>query len=118
MDDNYWYRYYLIERPDNAITDWWSDGPHPEKDTSDAVCINTKGDYQFKVEIDGVMSEENPNPTDWNGIPLYKWTGAEVVSRTQEEIDQDIANLPKLGPSELDKMRADIDFLLVMSDLN
>ena len=107
MDDDFiYFKYYL-------------DGPHSKKNITEAICFNEQGNsYQLRVEIDGALSEENPNLTNSNGIPLYKWTGTEVVSRSQEEINNETAQLPKPGPTDMDKLRADVDFLLVMNNLN
>lgn len=104
-------QHYISIRADGSILDAWSDGPHPEKDTSDAICINRKGGYQFRLYSDG---DENPTLFDTNGIPLYKWDGSEIVSRTDDEIEQDRSAIPAPPPSELEQLRADIDFLAIM----
>ena len=58
--------------------------------------------------------EENPALYDGRGIPLYKWDGARVSARSQEEIDADYAAMPEPNPTEQEQMRADIDFLSAM----
>lgn len=37
-------------------------------------------------------------PLDVDGVPLYKWDGAQVLPRTQEEIEADRAALPVPEP--------------------
>ena len=74
------------------ITEGWSDGPHNnQKPTEDDILINNKGGYQFRLILDGEVSEENPLLFDDYAmkIPLYKWTGSEVMKRTEEELALD-----------------------------
>ena len=101
-------RHYITARPDGAIIDAWSDGPHPEKDTTDAICINDKGGYQFRLYPGG---EENPPIRTMDGIPLYKWDGSEVIRRTEEEIEADRAAIPAPPPTAQEQLRADVDKL-------
>lgn len=105
-------RHYILTRPDGAITGAWSDGPHPEKDTASAICINEKGGYQFRLYPDG---EENPAIYDDDGIPLYKWDGSQVVERTEEEIEAERAAIPDPSPSAQERLRADVDFIAAMT---
>ena len=105
-------KHYIITRRDGAITDAWSDGPHPEKDTTDAICINEKGGYQFRFTPGG---EENPPIYTMDGIPLYKWDGSQVVPRTAEEIEADRSAIPVPPPSEQERLRADVDFIAAMT---
>ena len=111
MYKEYYNRHYIITRSDSAITDAWSDGPHPEKDTANAVCINERGGYQFRLCPDG---EENPDIYTMEGIPLYKWDGSQVVVRTDEEIETDRAAIPAPPPSAQEQLRADVDFIAAM----
>lgn len=107
MNDKFYNRHYITTRPDGAITDAWSDGPHPEKDTAaDAICINERGSYQFRLYSGG---EENPPIFDMDGIPLYKWDGSQVVRRTKEEIAADKAAIPVPPPTP----QEDTDALMV-----
>ena len=56
-----------------------------------------------------------PGPTtDMDGIPLYLWDGAQVIRRTDKEIEADRASLPTPGPTREEQMRADIDFLAAL----
>lgn len=84
--------HYIIIDAQNRITDGWSDGPHPEKDTAGAVCIDEQGGYQFRLTPGG---EENPPLSTMDGIPLYKWDGQAMQRRTEVEISADRAALPQ-----------------------
>lgn len=104
MDDYISNKHYITVDDRGHIVDGWSDGPHPEKDTTGAICINEQGGYQFRLlvtfsNIDGEpwhqQTEENPALWDMDGIPLYKYEDGEVLERTQEEMDADRAALPK-----------------------
>lgn len=98
----------------NRIIDGWSDGPHFDKNITDAICINENGGYQFKLFQDG---EENPLLFTFEGVPLYCWDGNKVIQRTAEEIQADIIAIPPSPPTELEQIRADIDFISVMTDV-
>lgn len=76
-------KHYISIREDGAIIDAWSDGPHPEKDIANAICINEKGSYQFRLNHDG---EENPPMYEIGHIPLYKWDGSAIIRRTDNEL--------------------------------
>lgn len=116
--DEYYNKHYIKTRADSAIIDRWSDGPHPNRDTADAICINEQGSYQAYLIIDGVRTEENPSIYDEDGIPLYKWDGQAVVKRTAEEIAADKAAIPPAPPSEMEQLRADVDFLAAIGGLS
>lgn len=107
---DYYSKHYITIRPDGTITDAWSDGPHPKKDAANAICINEKGGYQFRLWPGG---EENPPIYDMDGIPLYKWDGEQVISRTDEEIEADRAAIPAPPPSAQEQLRADTDAMIV-----
>lgn len=95
--------HYLMVDGLGCITDGWSDGPHPERDTSSATLLTNKGSYQFRLYPDGV---ENPALTDEYGVPLYKLDGNYPVKRTQEEIKADRAENPNdpTAPSTVDSV--------------
>ena len=112
--DEYYNKHYIKPDSSNRIIDCWSDGPHPDRDTTNAICISDKGGYQFRFTPDG---EENPSLYDVDGIPLYKWDGQAVVKRTAEEIAADRAAIPEPPPSEMERLRADIDFLAAMGGM-
>lgn len=66
------------------ILDGWSDGPHPEREPTGAVCIDRGADYQFRL-----CDQENPVLLTVDDIPLYRWDGTGAARRTEEEIAAD-----------------------------
>lgn len=121
--DDFYNKHYIITDTHGLIVGGWSDGPHPEKDTAGAICINAEGGYQFRLvwlalNINGdkyhQQTEENPPLYTMDGIPLYKYVDGEVIARTEEEISADRAALPPPPPSAQEQLRADVDFLSVM----
>lgn len=52
-----------------------------------------------------------------DGIPRYKWDGSAAVLRTEEELEADRAAIPAPAPTEMEQVRADIDFLLAMGGM-
>ena len=111
MIDIVYNKHYIKADGAGRIVESWSDGPCPDNDTEGAICINEHGGNQFRLFPGG---EENPALYDGRGIPLYKWDGARVSARSQEEIDADYAAMPEPNPTEQEQMRADIDFLAAM----
>jgi hypothetical protein len=89
----YYNRHYITIDTQGRVTGGWSDGPHRDRDTTEAVCINEEGGYQFRLWPSG---PENPSLYTMDGIPLYKWDGEDVVARTEAEIAADQAARP--GP--------------------
>ena len=99
-------KHYITVDNHNRIVNGFSDAFRQPSDTD--ICINEQGGYQFRLiyaefdpnsEIMAVhkQSEENPNLFEWQHmIPLYRWDAAvkQVVNRTEEEIEADIAALP------------------------
>lgn len=108
-------KHYITTDIQGRITGGWSDGPHPERDTSGAICINAEGGYQFRLFPGG---EENPPLYDMDGIPLYKWDGEAVQARTEEELAADRAATPAPPPSPQEQLRADVDFLAAMQGVS
>ena len=108
--DEYYNKHYIKPDSSNRIIGCWSDGPHPDRYTTDAICISDKGGYQFRLFPDG---EENPSLYDADGIPLYKWDGQAVVKRTAEEIAADRAAIPAPPPSEMELLRQEVAKLSV-----
>lgn len=97
-------RHYITTDAAGRIADGWSDGPHPERDTAGAICINEEGGYQFRLAPDG---EENPPLYTEDGIPLYRWDGEQVVARSEEEIAADrIPPLDKVQTAKLAELSA------------
>lgn len=114
---DFYNRHYISVDDYGYITDGWSDGPHPEKDAANAVCINEEGGYQFRLCPDG---EENPPLRTSDGIPLYKWDGEAVQERTEEEIEADRAAIPVPPPTpeeDLMEMALDHELRLTMLEL-
>lgn len=109
--EEYYNKHYIKIDSSNRIIGGWSDGPHTERDTTGAVCINEQGGYQFRLFTDG---EENPSLYTMDGIALYKWDGEWVVPRSEEEIAADRAAIPAPPPSAQEQLRADVDFLAAM----
>lgn len=79
-------KHYVVTDAQGRIIDGWSDGPHPDRDTTNAICINQQGGYQFRLSLGG---EENPPLHTMDGVPLYRWDGERVMARTDEEIAAD-----------------------------
>lgn len=112
--DEIFNKHYISIDDQNRIIDGWSDGPHRDKSTEGAVCINDKGGYQFRLVIDGIETEENPSIWTEDLIPLYKYDNGKIIKRSEEEIEADRALIPPPPPSELEKLRADVDFIAIM----
>lgn len=108
-------KHYITIDSQGRIISGWSDGPHPERDTTDAICINEQGGYQFRLYPGG---EENPPLYTMDGIPLYKWDGVQAIPRTEEEIAADRAAIPEPPPSPQEQLRADVDFLAAMQGVS
>lgn len=113
-------KHYITVDNQSRITDGWSDGPHPDRDTTNATLLTDQGGYQFRLFPGG---EENPPLYDWNGmIPFYKWDGSQVIRRTQEEVEADRAALPvpEAAPTaqdDTDAMMVDHEYRLTMLEL-
>lgn len=90
-------RHYIITDAQGRITEGWSDGPHPGRDISGAICIDGEGGYQFRLLPGG---EENPPLSAEDGVPLYRWDGEKAVPRTREEIEADRAPSLELVQAE------------------
>lgn len=108
-------RHYITTDVRDRVTACWSDGPHPDRDTTGAICISEQGGYQFRLFPGG---EENPPIYTMDGIPLYRWDGAQVLPRTEEEIEADLAEIPDPPPSPQEQLRADVDFLAALQGVS
>lgn len=64
---------------------------------------------QYRGSIGGNAYEDH-------GIPRWKYIGGSVVARSQQEIADDIADLPIPEPTEMDQMQADIDYLTMENE--
>ena len=109
--DEFYNKHYIRTRVDGAVIDCWSDGPNPDRDIADAICINEEGGYQFRLFPGG---EENPALYTMDGVPLYHWDGQAVQRRTDEEIGADRAYTPTPSPTAQEQLRADVDFLAAL----
>ena len=107
----YYNKHYIRLDGAGRVIDGWSDGPFPDRDTDGAICICGQGGYQLRFSPDG---KENPALYNWDGIPLYKWDGQAVQPRSEEEIEGDRAEIPASPTSEIERLRADVDFLAAM----
>lgn len=113
--DNYYNKHYISLNKHDCITDGWSDGPNPDRDIADAICINEEGGYQFRLFPGG---EENPALYTMDGIPLYRWDGQAVQRRTDKEISADRAYIPAPPPTAQEQLRADVDFLAALQGVS
>lgn len=87
-------KHYINVDAAGRITGGWSDGPHNAREvTEEDILLNDQGGYQFRLILDGEPTEENPPLYTMDGIPLYKWDGEQVVERTEEEIEEDRAEI-------------------------
>ena len=109
--NEYYNNHYITTDPEGRITYGWSTGPLPGRDISGAVLLTDQGGYQFRLTPGG---EENPPLLTEDGIPLYRWDGAQVVRRSEEEVQADRAAIPPPPPSAQERLRADVDFLAAM----
>ena len=98
--NEFYNKHYIIIDTDNYVISGWSDGPHSERDISNAICINEQGGYQFRLFPDG---QENPPLYTAEGVPLYKYQNGQIIERTEEEIKKDF--LPNLIASKEQEIR-------------
>lgn len=108
-------RHYITVDAQGRVTDGWSDGPHPGRDISGAICIDGEGGYQFRLFPGG---DENPALYTMDGIPLYRWDGQAVQRRTDKEISADRAYIPAPPPTAQEQLRADVDFLAALQGVS
>lgn len=113
--DEFYNKHYIVANDQGRITDGWSDGPCPDRDTTNAICINEQGGYQFRLFPGG---EENPPLYTMDGIPLYKYDDGQIVPRAEEEIAADRAAIPAPPPSAQEQLRADVDFLAALQGVS
>lgn len=108
-------KHYITVDAQKRVTDGWSSGPRPNRDTTSAICVNERGGYQFRLAPGG---EENPALYTMDGIPLYKWDGEKAVRRAAEEIAADRAAIPAPQPTAQEQLRADVDFLAALQGVS
>lgn len=112
MEEHY-NKHYILTDDQGRIVDGWSDGPFPGKDATGAVCINQEGGYPFRLSPDG---EENPVLFERHGVALYKYEDGQTVARTEEEIAADVAVIPAPGPTQAERMEAQVTYTAMMTD--
>lgn len=111
--------HYIRTDDKNNIIDGWSDSIVHMEDLENCILINDKGGYQFRLKYsDGTLSEENPALWTYDGISRYKYVNGSIIEKTEEEIQQEINEIPPLPPSQMEQMRADIDFIAIMTGVD
>lgn len=70
----------------------------------------TNAEYEENYENSHMPFDEE------HGIPVYKLVGKTITPRTKEEILADIANEIHEEVYEMDQLRADVDYLLMMME--
>lgn len=70
----------------------------------------TDAEYEENYEISHMPFDEE------HGIPIYKLVGKTITPRTEQEILVDIANDTHEEVSEMDQLRADVDYLLMLME--
>lgn len=111
---NFYNKHYITVDERSRIVNGFSDAFRSPSDTD--ICINEQGGYQFRLFPHG---EENPVLFEWtHRIPLYKYENGEVVKRTEEEIEADIAALPvpEAVPTQLDMVEAQVFYTAMLTD--
>ena len=108
-------KHYIMVDAQGRIISGWSDGPCPDKDVTQAICIDGQGGYQFRLFPGG---EENPALYTMDGIPLYRWDGQTDQLRADEEIGADRTAIPEPPPTAQEQLRADVDFLAALQGVS
>lgn len=111
---NFYNNHYITIDEQGRIINGFSDAFYQPSETD--ICINKQGGYQFRLFPGG---EENPALYEWQHmIPLYKYENGEVVKRTEEEIEADIAALPipEEQPTQLDMIEAQVAYTAMMTN--
>lgn len=103
-------KYYIRLDENNNTVKGFSDDFEKPMDTD--ICIKENGGRQF--ELNGVI---NPPLINSQGIYLFKYINNEVIAKTNDEIQQEINNLPTPEPSLEERNRSDIDYILTMQGL-
>ena len=86
-------------------------------DNKHSVCPCFDDDGSRELEEGQYRGEIEAPAYETHSIPLWKYENGICVRRTQEEIAADIAELPIPEPTEYDRLRADIDYIMMMEDL-
>ncbi len=98
-------RHYLLIDEAGRILAGWSDGPFPDRDTSEAVLLREDGGYQFRLFPGG---EENPPLTDETGAHLWRYENGQVRAGTAGELAAERAeieaNTPPPAPTDAQRI--------------
>ena len=94
--------------------------------------VRCEGEYTLPANLDGWILIEEGQPCDRlnhaqtayldksimtaDGVYRYKWDGSAVVLRTEEELEADRANIPKLAPTQLDRVEAQVTYTAMVTD--
>lgn len=118
---DFYNKHYITLNDKNQITSGFSDVFR--QPTASDICINEKGSYQFRLIVDGELTEENPPLFDgMTMIPLYKYENSKVVPRTEEELEKDREEWRKEQerqaalPTREDKIEAQTTYTAMMTD--
>ena len=79
-------KHYILTDESGRVLRGFSDDF--EQPAASAICINEDGGRHF--ELGGII---NPPMTDYNGTPLYKYNGSEVIARAQSELNVDVPSI-------------------------
>jgi hypothetical protein len=113
MDYNMEYnKHYIQVDARGCVVDGFSDAfraPGPGD-----ICINERGGYQFRLFPGG--RENTALFGTQHRISLYKYEDGAVKMRSAEEIDADIAALPKPEPTAQDRLEAQVAYTAMMTD--
>ena len=102
------YNKHYIRLDGNVVTKGFSDAFETPLETD--ICINEKGGRHF--EIDGVI---NPLMFDMYGCHRYRYDG-ELRKATDDELKVEReANYVEPEPTAEERLRADIDYLAIMT---
>ena len=102
------YNKHYIRVVDGIVTKGFSDAFEEPTDTD--ICINEKGGRHF--EIDGVI---NPPMFDEQMCHLYRYDG-KLRKATEDELKAELeANYVEPVPTAEEQLRADIDYLAIMT---
>ena len=65
--------------------------------------------------IEGALPDGSP-AMEAHGVPLWKYVDDAIVKRTDAEVQEDIDAIPVPEPTEIEQMRADVDYLLMLAE--
>ena len=107
MDIPIIYNNHYITVRNGLIVDGFSDAFREPKEGD--ILINDKGSYQFRLVIDGEVTEENPILFTMDHISLYKYEDGEIVKRSDEEIEEERSQRVPVVVPTLEERVADLE---------